>query len=75
MSCLLNLVGIPLAIFVVGYSIFCVIRRQREYRELRRAQVQAKFDQMRIEAARLPDPWANNLQDSKFFDDGSKYDH
>lgn len=70
MSYLLNIVYIPLAIFVVGYCIFYVIRRQGEYRTLRRTQVQAKVAQCHIDAARLPDPWAKNPQDSKFFDDG-----
>ncbi len=68
MSYLLNIVGIPVAIFVIGYSIFYVIRRQNEYRDLRRAQVRAKIDQIRTEAGQAPDPWAKNLQDSKFFD-------
>ena len=69
MSYLLNIIYIPLAIFV-GYSIFYIIRKRAEYRNLRTARVLAKVAQCRIDAARLSDPWAKNPQDSKFFDDG-----
>lgn len=70
MSCLINIVGIPLAIGLIGYAIFYFIRTNREAQELRRAKVKAAFDQRSREGATLEDPWKANLQDSKFFDDG-----
>lgn len=71
MSCLINIVGIPLVIGLIGYAIFCFIRANREAQELRRAQVKATFDQRKREELTTENPWKVNLQDSKFFEDGT----
>jgi len=69
MSCLINIIGIPLAIGLVGYAIFYFIRANSEAQASRKARAQAMFEQRQREKAILSDPWKANPQDSKFFND------
>ncbi len=69
MSCLITIVGIPLAVGFIGYFILYLIRANKRAREYRRAEVRERFNHRKREEAALSDPWQANPQDSKFFDD------